>query len=441
MARVAKSMNHQIRGAAERFRSARLRSGFPPAPRIEAAMREWVILAVLTLGALPAGCGGGGGSPAGPAPNPATPSPSTLPGAARAFAGTRVIVVQGSPVPGAPGAGSYTVDEVEQDQLSGGGAPAGTTFDRHATRTFTGPAPAGGVYLQTQTIDAYVSAGPTGLALLGSTVVTVGRDIDAEQHSAPGTQFTDTRTIATVYPNVALVVPSTAANFASVFPLAFTAHLTEKSISSSGVVGITSKDTDSTRVATADGAFDETGRLNLAGVHAIHQLADGSGTSHDQVPGFSLYDVAVSAPQQTGGPATLAVTTQSQGRTVGNPPVVTASYTTPVWYSPGPTAGATISGTPNSHPPAACGSVASQTTFRVSVAQGRVDVTSGLQFVENDENYVDVAGNTLCRVTTDVYTRSDITTGAFLGQTTDTTAVRFTGNAAAGVTFGVKRSR
>ena len=372
-----------------------------------------------------AACGGGGGSAsAGPVVTP-TPAPGFVlptPGPARSYSGTRTIVVTGTPLPGWPGTATYTVAGTEQDVTPGSGAPSGAALERHTSRTFTGAPPAAGIFLQSEQRVDYVAFSSSGIVLLSTSDAVTGRDLDAER-STPSTQFTDTNAAATTYAANALIAPAVPVSTALPFPLGATLHLTDQSIGTSGVaLGATSRKIDYTRVTNGDGSFDETGRFSDVGDHAIHQHADGSATSHDQLPGFFLRDVTVSAPSGS----TLAVTTQTQGRTVGNPPIVTSSYSTPVWYAPGALASATLFVTPNSSL-SECGLSSPQRALALNLARTHVDVTSGVRFVENDTAYVDASGLIVCRDTSDVIGVSDVTTGASTGVLDDRTIVRYTG--------------
>lgn len=383
-----------------------------------ASMRIPVLLAVATL--LCAGCSGGGGAPVPPSATP-SPNPATGP---RAYAGTRTIRVTGSPILGAPGAATYAVSEIETDVPAGAGAPAGATLDRRYQIVYSGAPPASGVYLQSEQRDDYVSAGTSGLTLMATTDVVTGRDLDAEQHTPQRTQFIDTRTVATTYPAGAVIVPPTTTGGSVPFPLGSTTHIKELSAGTAGVGVSTFKNADYTRTTSADGSFAESGSLGTGETHAVSQNPDGSATSHDWVPGFYLRDVAVTAPA-----GRLAVTTRTQGRDIGDVPIVTSTYTTPVWYAPGTVATATLSDW-IAATPSECGST-SVPTRRLSLARSHVDVTSGTQFAESDDYYVDAAGATLCHVTTDDTNVYDVTTGALVGSTTDTTSVHFTGPAPA----------
>jgi hypothetical protein len=376
-----------------------------------------------------AACGGGGGSAA-PASAPTampTPAGTTIPAGPRAYTGARTVTVTGSPQPGGLGAATYTANAVETSLAPASAAPAGTTVDRQMQITYAGGAPPAGMRLQTQTLDRYAASAPAGLTLLAEGDTTVALDQDAA--TVPGTQFTDTRTLVTTYPGAPAIVPAAAGTVP--FPFAASAHLVERSVETTGpILGATGRDVDSTRTTAGDGGFDETGRFSVVGAHAKHQHADGSATSHDQLPGFSLRDVAVSAPSAGANGMQLAVTLQTQGRTVGNPPIASSTFTTPVWYAPAPLASATLYDTIGSLSPF-CGASSTATARRLNLARGTVDVTGGTLAVTNDENYVDANGVTICRVVWTVTTFSDVTTGAFVAQIDDRLALHYTGSASA----------
>jgi hypothetical protein len=397
-------------------------------------MKRWVFLLAL---AACAGCGSASSGSSVTPVGPETPFPSAAPGpsvtpaanAPRAYLGTRTITVTGTPPAGGPGAATYSAGGVETDGAPDAGAPAGTTLVRHLQVTYSGGAATQGVQLQSRSLDTYAALGAAGFALLRTDDVMTGLDVDASSHAAPGTPFTNTNTARTTFPAGAIVIPQTAGTIA--FPLGATAHLTSGSVETAGpFIGATANGTDFTRTTNPDGSFDEPGQLSgFAGQHAMHQNADGSATSHDQIPGFSLRDVAISAPSGTGATASLLATLQTQGRTVGNPPIVTTTYTTPVWYAPGALAGATLYDSTTTSLPAGCGT-ASVAVRRLNLSRTHVDVASGTRVVINDENYVTTSGLTLCRNTSVVTSTFDITTGVLTSMTDDQATLRFTANVA-----------
>lgn len=375
------------------------------------------------------GCGGGGSSPAAqPIPSPASTAAVNVPspGPARSYAGFRTVTVTGSPVPGLVGPGTYAVAETDRDlQPVGPGIVAGEV-DRHVQRTFTAPAPPPfGVFPQTEARDDFVAPVSGGFAVLSTTGIAVGRNIDDELHAPAGTQFTITTTLNVTYAAGAIVIPSTPSATTLPFPLGGTSAPAQRSIETAGTfVGAIGRSIQYSRTTNADGSFDETGTFSDVGAHAIHQHADGSATSHDQLPGFFLLDVAVSAPS-----ATLTVTTQTQGRTVGNPPVVTNTYTTPVWYAPGPLASGSLTVTPHTPTPLDCGFGLPIDTTQLSLRRMHVDVPTGTRVTDTDAAYVDSTGLMMCRDTTETTTTFDVTTGAATGTTTDVTSVRYVSTA------------
>jgi hypothetical protein len=376
------------------------------------------------------GCGGGGsGSPA-PQPQPSPGATAAVnvpsPGPARSYAGFRTVTVTGSPVPGLVGPGTYPVAETDQDLPSSGPGTVAGEVDRHVQRTFTAiTPPAFGVLPQTETRDDFVAPAPGGFAVLSTAITAVGRNIDDESHVPPGTQFTITTTLNVTYAAGAVVVPATPSATTLPFPLGGTSALTQHSVETAGTfVGAVGLDIRYNRTTNADGSFDESGTFSSVGAHAIHQHADGSATSHDQLPGFLLRDVAVSAPS-----GTLSVTTQTQGRTVGNPPVVTSTYTTPVWYAPGPLASGSLTVTPHVPAPSDCGLTLPTDTTRVALRRMHVDVPTGTRIADADDAYVDSTGLLVCRDTTETTSTFDVTTGAATGTTTDMTSVRYVSTA------------
>jgi hypothetical protein len=376
------------------------------------------------------GCGGGGGSSAAPQPVPSPGSTAAVnvpsPGPARSYAGIRTVTVTGSPVPGLVGPGTYQVVETDQDLPASGPGTVAGEVDRRAQRTFSATAPPPfGILPQSETRDDFVAPASGGFAVLSTTLTAVGRDIDDESHVPPGTQFTITTNFSESYPAGAIVVPATPSATTLPFPLGGTSALTQRSVETAGTfVGAIGRSIQYNRTTNADGSFDETGTFSEVGAHAIHQHADGSATSHDQLPGFLLRDVAVSPPS-----ATLTVTTQTQGRTVGSPPVVTNTYTTPVWYGPGPLATGSLTVTPHTPTPSDCGFGSPIDTTHLALRRMHVDVPTGTRVTDTDDAYVDSTGLLVCRDTTETTSTFDVTTGAATGTTTDTTSVHYVSTA------------
>jgi len=377
-----------------------------------------------------AGCSGGTGSGAAASvptamPMP-TPTPLTILAGPRAYSGTRIVTVTGSPPPRTAGTASYAAGAVETDLPPGSTAPAGTTLDRRLQVTYTGGTSPAGMLLQKETLDRFAATGSAGLSLLAQSEVTVALDQNAA--FAAGQQFTDTRSVTTTYPSAPAVVPA-ATGTVPPFPLAAGTHLVEQSIETAGTfLGDEAFDIDYARTTNADGSFDENGSNDAGASHAKHQNADGSATSSDSQPGFSLRDVAVSAPSGV----QLAVTLQTQGRVIGNPPppIVTATFTTPVWYAPGPLAAAVLTDSVGQLP-AACGLSSPVTARRLSLASTAVDVTAGTRVVTNDQNYLDANGITLCRAVSTVTSVFDVTTGALTATIDDELTLHYTGSAQA----------
>jgi hypothetical protein len=353
--------------------------------------------------------------------------PSTIPAGPRAYTGTRVVTVTGKPPTLSPGAASYTATAVETDLAPGNGAPAGTTIDQHLLVAYSGSVPSTGTQAQSETLDRYLAAGSAGVSLVGLSDVNVALDPDA---NLPGAQMTDTRAVTTTFASPAPIVPA-AIGTAPSFPLAARLHLVERNVDTTGPsAGGENYSADYTRAIAADGTFDETGTNDVGASHAKHQNADGSATSHDQWPGFSLRDVSISAPSPGASGLQLAVTLQTQGRDLGNPPIVSSTYTTPVWYAPGALASATLYDSVGTLP-AACGLSTPATARRLNLAQTAVDVAAGTRVVINDQNYVDANGITVCRAVSTITSVVDVTTGALTAMVDDELTLHYTGSAQA----------
>jgi hypothetical protein len=385
-------------------------------------------------------CGGGGGSggagavPGGSQAAPLFPLPA--PGPARSYAGTRTVSVSGTPLPTWPGAGTYTVAESDQILAPPSGAPSGTTVVAHITRNFTGPQPARGILPAFETLDADLASTNAGIVVLATTDTTIGNDVGAASTFNGPAGDTVTRSIT--YPPNALLVPASFVGDGTgvALPLASTMHLTDHDVAPAGA---TARDLDYTRTTNADGSFDETGTDQGIAMHAMHQPADGSSSSHDQLPGFFLRDVTVSA---RGASQTLSVTTATQGRTVGNPPVVTTTYSTPVWYAPYALASATAAedGGPLVFPPSCGQPSTARASALLVIHRTHVDVAAGLVVQDDDETYTDATNTAVCRSFTENAFVYDVTTGAQTGTLQDVSVVHLTTDAAgAGVTATSKR--
>jgi hypothetical protein len=178
----------------------------------------------------------------------------------------------------------------------------------------------------------------------------------------------------------------------------------------------------------ADGSFDETGLTAIGqSSHHIRQLADGSATALDRVPGFSLRDVTVAAPEGSGKNARVAVTIKSQGRTIGPTPIDTNDYVMPLWYAatwPTALATATLTVEAPRAPDERC-ALRAAPLVPVVIERKQVDVT-GWIVEEREERDLDRARRVMCHLTQTTTRRYDITNGSITGAIIDTTVVHLT---------------
>lgn len=395
----------------------------------------------LSLAACGGGGGGGGGGSSTVPPGGGTTGPFAglpAPGAARTITGTRTISTTGiATVPGWPGAGTYAVTGTDQELAPPSGAPSGTAVVRYSTRSFSGAAPVNGVLPQSETRDDDLALGSGGIVLVARTDTTVGRDITAERNAAA--PVTETATTATTYPANTIVVPSAIPQppgAGTQLSPAATLHLLDHEAAANGGV---LRDLDYTRTTNADGSFDETGTDEGTTSHALHQAADGTSSLHDQLPGFFLRDVAVAAPSATG---TLAVTTRTQGRAVGpSPPVVTSSYTTPLWFNPQNIARVmrqVYGGGP--YPPECNQPSSSHSAFFIMTTHETVDVAAGLDTASETDEYLDGTGTMFCRTTSVTANAVDVTTGAGTASYSDRTT-EYVVSSSSAPSVGVSTSR
>jgi len=177
--------------------------------------------------------------------------------------------------------------------------------------------------------------------------------------------------------------------------------------------GATFASVDFVRTTNLDGSFDETGSVSEFNTHSLHVGADFAANSHDQTPGFSLRDVSTSTPSSDGPTAMVHVIVAFRGRTVGNVPIVTTSYTVRRWFpvQPRPTL-AERAVTPNASLPPECGTLApaSHALF-VHARRRQIDPTGSIRELVRD-TYYDAGYAAVCRIETSSSTGYDAATGA-----------------------------
>jgi hypothetical protein len=237
----------------------------------------------------------------------------------------------------------------------------------------------------------------------------------------------DVRTLERSVPGGETIVPASLRPHHEALPLASTIRRAESdtgAMGSGGVIG-TLADSDVRRTTNADGSFEEGGHAVMQpSIHRIRQQADGSATAYDGVPGFSLHDVTVAAPEGAGPNAHVAVTVKTQGRTVGPTPIDTHDYVVPLWYAPtwpAPLATATLT-VERPRPPDARCALGSARLVPVLIERRHVDVTGEI-VEEREERDLDRARRVLCHLTATTTRYYDVTSGAVTGTITDTTVV------------------
>jgi hypothetical protein len=296
------------------------------------------------------------------------------------------------------------------------------------TLTFTvSMPPADGMFLTTATVEQREGIDLDGsVRLLSFHRVTHAADVRSGG-TVSVTSASDERTVDVSYPAGETTIPSSLAPHEETLSLATTTLRTELNtgaFGSSAVVGI-SADRRVERTTAADGAFKESGTmLSAPWIHRVQQQADGSANAYDNVPGFSLHDVTVAAPDGTGPAAQIHVTVKTQGRTIGPTPIDTHDYVVPMWYAttwPTPLATATLTVERRRAPDDRC-ALGPAPLIPVVVERRHVDV-SGEIVEERDERDVDAKRTVLCRLTTTTTRRVDVTTGYETGTMVDTTVV------------------
>ena len=322
------------------------------------------------------------------APACASPSAAAEPHVVR-LVGSRTIAETGRPLRG-PAPGSYPVTETDS---AGGvrwlvyGAPA--------------VLPDHGIQLVTESITSSISS-PYGTPVESpSTDTTTGIDRGAHQVYT----VNDVRTVTTtVFGTVGRVE-----------------HFVEDD---RGTNGVTMYSADFTRTTGEDGTFEESGSIATAEQHSLRVRLDFSATSHDQIPGFSLIDRTLSAPVSGTGAPTISVTTASQGRTIGNVPIITRTVIAPLWF-PLQNAPTIVDHTVTSNGPLPrqCGTAASKKA-NVAVREHRrqIDPTRTITETAHDV-YYDADQTAICRIDRVETTYGDVVTGEVIGTRVDVTVL------------------
>jgi|GEM_PF-3286382 len=202
--------------------------------------------------------------------------------------------------------------------------------------------------------------------------------------------------------------------------LAATEHVVEEG---RGTNGTTFAHVDLVRTTNADGGFDERGSAASAEIHTLHVAGDFAATSHDQTPGFGLRDVTTSPPALDDPAATVNVTVRSQGRTIGNVPIVTKTYTVRRWFPSvaAPTVFTHVA-TPNAALPAECKPSIPIASVHVRDYRRQIDPTGSIRESVRDV-YFDDSYAALCRIATDSTVFFDVTTGSEVRSHNEHTAV------------------
>jgi hypothetical protein len=240
-----------------------------------------------------------------------------------------------------------------------------------------------------------------GPVVLGSTDVAFGIDRGANQ----GYEVSDVRTVTARYEAGALDAVE---------------HVLERG---TGTNGESFAAVDLTRTTSADGSFDETGSISSGEVHELHVHADFSAESHDQTPGFGLRDVTSGPPSGPGPGATIAVTLATQGRTIGNTPVVTKAYTVPAWFGTQrlPTA-VDHRVNPNARLAPECGAPAAPIVLEVYDRRRQIDPTGRITEIVH-RLFTTLGYAPLCRIDTTTIAYVDVTTGKQTGALADRSVV------------------
>src|SRR5665213_527990 len=213
--------------------------------------------------------------------------------------GTRTVVTTGQPRK-TPAAGTYRVTETDT-----------TPGVRSLAFDMIGPIPDAGIQPLTESVHSTITF-PYGTPVESTTTDTV-TGIDRGAHQAY--MVNDVRTVTST----------------DIGQVGGIEHIVENDL---GMNGVVIGSVDLTRTTYGNGAFDEAGSAATAEMHTLRVQSDFSAVSHDQIPGFYLIDESVGVPTLgEGGRLTVSVTIASQGRTIGNVPIVTKTFVAPLWFT------------------------------------------------------------------------------------------------------------
>jgi hypothetical protein len=329
---------------------------------------------------------------------PSAPPPAA---AARFFArvpdttltGTRVVAVTGRVGRDPPAPGTYGVTETDR----GVG---------RRLRVFMAPSPVPtrGIETGTESIESVLTLQPDGPAVVSSAMRFTGIDRGAHQ-----TYEVDASGSST-----------------SVFsgPVAAVEHVVEQV--RTPYVGPYSR-IDMTRTTNADGSFDETGSVATMNLHELHVGRDFAVRAHDEMPGFSLFDVDAAPPSGSGRDATIAVTVAHRGREIGDVPIERSQYTVPLWF-PIATPPVSVQRVANRNAvlPRECAFPADvRAAFGVRAVRRRIDPSSSITETVSETFYA-ASFAALCRIERTSVDYYDVTSGARTGSVLDVTVASAT---------------
>jgi hypothetical protein len=322
----------------------------------------------------------GAGATTAPAPaSPSSPPRSVI------LTGTRTVLESGT-VRSGPAPGTYAVTETDRGLGS-----------RSLVYAAPMPVPTSGIQPLTETVRAVVAVGGDGPMILSATDTVSGIDRGAGQTYT----VNDLRTVTAT---------KLGAHRGAV------ERIVEHGF---GTNGGSFASIDVTRTTHDDGSFDETGSIRSSEMHLLHVGVDFGATAHDQTPGFGLRDVTTLAPIGHGPNATIPVSVSTQGRTIGDVPIVRATYTVPVWFAPQalPTEVAHVR-TARAPLDAECRYPAGTRALAVHDRRRQVDPTGTITEVVSDLFY-DATFAPLCRIDRTSTTWFDVTTGKQTGVRSD----------------------
>jgi hypothetical protein len=305
------------------------------------------------------------------------------------LSGTRVVTLSGTASSVAAAAGAYVVTETDRG--------IGARSLRFVLQT---PPARAGIEPVTATVDATVFAATDGPRVASSVETASGIDRGAHQAYT----VNDSATVTTTWSG----------------PVAAVEHIVENGF---GTNGVSFAHIDMTRTTHPDGSFDETGSVSTMNTHDRHVGRDFAVRSHDQTPGFSLVDLLITAPSGSGSGQTVSVTRLRQGRTIGDTPITTETYTIPAWFA-GQTAPVTAerTWTPNAPLPAECGFSSGAVALRLHERRRRADPSSSLTETVRETFYAPSFA-AQCRIEQRSESYYDITTGNRTGTLLDRTVV------------------